>query len=130
MAKAAIQISLRGGEAAGGLQRFDPGSRLDGVAQLLPDGNIRAKNTVVRLAWHTEGRGDRDSGIAAQVEIGQGNLTANVPVTQSFAFNLPAEPWSFAGHYINIIWEVQVVVDVPMGLDLHAEQPFILAPRR
>ncbi|MEP7359402.1 MAG: hypothetical protein ABI847_19280 [Anaerolineales bacterium] len=130
MAKAAIQVSLRGGEALAGMMRFDPGSRLEGVVQILPDSNIRAKKTTVELAWHTEGRGDTDSGSAGQIEIAQGNLVANTPVVQSFAFNLPAAPWSFAGHYVNIIWQVKVVVDIPLGADLHAEQPFILAPPR
>jgi hypothetical protein len=130
MAKAAIQISLRGGESLGDLMRFDPGSRLDGVAQLLPDGDIRAKKVTVQLGWHTEGRGSRAEGSAGQVEIAQGNLTANTPVVGSFAFNLPDSPWSFAGHYINIIWEVKVVVDIPLATDLHAEQPFVMAPRR
>ena len=65
-----------------------------------------------------------------QVEIAQGNLVANTPIVQSFAFNLPAEPWSFAGHYINIIWQVEVIVDIPLGVDLHAEQPFVMAPQR
>jgi hypothetical protein len=130
MAKAAIQVSLRGGEAVAGMMRFDPGGRLDGVAQILPDGNIRAKKVTVQLGWHTEGRGTREEGTAGQVEIAQGNLVANTPIVQSFTFNLPAAPWSFAGHYINIIWEVKVVVDIPLGVDLHAEQPFVMAPQR
>jgi hypothetical protein len=130
MANATIQISLRGGEAAGGLMRFDPGGRLEGAVQVLPDSNIRAKNVVVRLAWHTEGSGDRDAAVVNQVEIAHGDLAINTAITQNFGFALPAEPWSFAGHYINIIWEVQVVVDIPMAPDMHAEQPFILAPRR
>ena len=130
MAKAAIQISLRGGEDLGGMMRFDPGGRLEGVAQILPDGNIRAKKVMVQLGWHTEGRGSRADGTAGQVEIAQGNLVANTPIVQSFAFNLPNEPWSFAGHYINIIWQVEVIVDIPLGVDLHAEQPFVMAPSR
>ena len=72
MAKAAIQVSLRGGEDLGGMMRFDPGGRLEGVAQVLPDGNIRAKKVIVQLAWHTEGRGSRAEGTAGQVEIAQG----------------------------------------------------------
>ena len=130
MAKAAIQVSLRGGEDLSGMMRFDPGGRLEGVVQVLPDSNIRAKKVMVQLTWHTEGRGTRAEGTAGQVEIAQGNLVANTPIVQSFAFNLPAEPWSFAGHYINIIWQVEVIVDIPLGVDLHAEQPFVMAPQR
>lgn len=71
---------------------MDPGGRLDGVAQLLPDSNIRAKNVTVRLAWHTEGRGDRDSAVVNSAEIAHGDLAPNTPITQSFGFALPGGP--------------------------------------
>lgn len=130
MANAAFQISLRGGEPLGGLMRFDPGSRLEGVANVLPEDNIRSKRVLVRVGWHTEGRGDADGATIGELVMAQGGLTANTPLVQSFAIDLPREPWSFAGHYINIVWTVKVVVDIPLAADLQAVQPFIVAPRR
>ena len=115
MAKAAIQVSLRGGEALGNMMRFDPGGRLDGVVQVLPDGNIRAKRVLVQIAWHTEGRGTRAEGTAGQVEIAQGNLVANTPIVQSFAFNLPAAPWSFAG--LEMTRRLLIVLDDVLVVD-------------
>jgi hypothetical protein len=130
MANAAIQITLNGGEPLpGGLMRFDPGSAMTGTVQVAPQETIYAKAVFVRLGWHTEGRGDRDSGLAAEIPIAQGTLPEGQPIYHSFNFKLPAQPWSFARHYINIIWEVKVTIDIPMAPDVNGSQPFILAPR-
>jgi hypothetical protein len=130
MANATFQIGLRGGENMGGLMRFDPGSRLEGLVQVMPTENIRSKRVLVRVGWHTEGRGDQNRSTVGELQIAQGGLTANNLLSQPFAIDLPREPWSFAGHYISIVWEVRVVIDIPLGSDLQAAQPFIMAPRR
>ena len=129
MANAAFQISFRGGEPTSGTVRFDPGSRLEGLVQIMPMENIRAKRVLVRVGWHTEGRGDQDRATVGELQIAQGNLTANTPISQSFSLDLPREPWSFSGFYINIVWDVRVTVDIPLGTDLEAVQPFIVAPK-
>jgi hypothetical protein len=98
MATAAFQFNWRGGEPLGGLTRFDPAGRLEGVAQILPKDNIRSKHVVVRIGRHTEGHGDRDGAMIGELQMAQGQLTANTPLTQSFSIDLPRERWSFAGH--------------------------------
>jgi hypothetical protein len=129
MSNAAFQITFRGGEPLSGTVRFDPGSRLEGLVQIIPAENIRAKRVLVRVGWHTEGRGDRNSGAVGELQIAQGNLTANTPLAQSFSLDLPTSPWSFAGHYVSIIWLVRVTIDVPFGGDIEAMQPFVVAPK-
>ena len=129
MEKAAFQISFRGGEPMSGTVRMEPGSRLEGLAQVMPSENIRAKRVLVRVGWHTEGRGDQNSATIGELEIGKGNLTANTPLAQAFSLDLPREPWSFAGFYVSIVWDVRVIVDIPFGTDLQAVQPFIVAAK-
>jgi hypothetical protein len=129
MANAAFQISFRGGEPVGDTVRLEPGSRLEGMVQVMPAENIRAKRVVVRVGWHTEGRGMQNSATVGELQIAQGNLTANTPVAQAFSLDLPREPWSFSGYYINIVWTVKVIVDIPLGVDLEAVQPFVVAPK-
>jgi hypothetical protein len=129
MAHADFLITLHGGDFEGNWQYFAPGSGLEGSVQIVPDSDIRANHVWVRLQWHTEGRGDRDQGRVGEWDVFQGVLTAQTPVTYSFSFDLPREPWSYAGHYINLIWEVVVEIDVPMAPDLRQSQQFILAPR-
>lgn len=130
MANATIQITLNGGEQLpGNILRFDPGSLLAGMVQIIPQENINAKGIFVRLGWHTEGRGDQDAAQVAEVALGSGGLTANQPLVQSFNIMLPQAPWSFAGHYINIIWTLKVTIDIAFSPDLNVSQVFVLAPR-
>ena len=49
---------------------------------------------------------------------------------QSFTLTVPQMPWSYAGYYIHIIWQVRVVVDIPLTIDIGAEAPIVVAPRR
>jgi hypothetical protein len=128
MAQANFIFSLNGGDFDGGGQRFAPGDTLQGSVQLVPEGNIKANHVWVRLQWHTEGRGDRDQGRVAELDVFQGTLTAQTPYTFGFSFVLPPEPWSYAGHYINIIWEVVAEIDIPLAFDVRQSQSFILAP--
>jgi hypothetical protein len=62
--------------------------------------------------------------------LAQGNLTTNTAVAQAFSLDLPREPWSLAGYYVNVVWDVAVIVDIPLGTDLEATQSFIVAPKR
>jgi hypothetical protein len=130
MAEAVIQFTLDGGEHEGALMRFEPRSRMSGAVTVTPGKDIRAKRVYAQLQWHTEGRGDRDEGVVAAVAFENAQLRANMPMVGRFTFDLPDSPWSFAGHYINIVWEVMLIVDIPLAADLRASQPFILAPRR
>jgi hypothetical protein len=129
MANANFQITFRGGELTGNLVRFEPGSRLEALVNVMPLENIRSKQVLARVGWHTEGRGDTNTQTVGELKLAQGALTANTPLSQAFSFDLPREPWSYAGHYVTIVWDVRVIVDITLGSDLQAVQPFILAPR-
>jgi hypothetical protein len=128
MAQADIQVTLRGGEMVENWRRYDPGEEVFGQAVITPASDIRCNHVFARLAWHTEGRGDRDTGKAAEVDLFQGVLPAGQPRTFSFQFQTPREPWSYSGHYINVVWEAVVEIDVPMALDIRGAERFILFP--
>jgi hypothetical protein len=131
MASADIRISLSGGDVmTGNLMRFAPGGTMSCSIQLTPQENIRCKRVVAQVMWHTEGRGDRDQGTVVEVPIApEGTLEPGRPLFQQFNIVLPNEPWSYAGYYINIIWELRVIIDIPFSTDINANQPFVLAPR-
>jgi hypothetical protein len=126
----AFEVRLSGGQPEGDLLRYDPGEEIAGTATIVTDSDLRCNHLYVRLQWHTEGRGDRDEGIIAQDDIFQGMLTSGAPVTHEFRFTLPRSPWSFAGHYVSIVWAIQVSIDVPLARDPVYSHPFVLAPRR
>lgn len=130
MANTDFRITLNGGDLLpGGLMRFEPGSPMSGNVQIISPENINCKSIVLHLAWHTEGRGTRNTGAVAQVPLHTGALNANQPVYQNFNLILPQQPWSFAGHYINIIWEIKITIDIPFSPDINGSQVFVLAPK-
>ena len=130
MADTDIRITLRDAEMMDGMPHYEPGSAITGDVVLTTNGAINCRGVYLRLQWHTEGRGDRDEQKIQEVVLNNGALSSNATLRQNFRFDLPREPWSFAGHYINIIWEIDVVIDLPMAADIHKTQPFVLAPHR
>jgi hypothetical protein len=130
MSETNFEIELRGGEQEGAITRFYPGATLQGSVRITPKVDLSARQINIRLQWHTEGRGDRDQAVVAEELIRNGDLNAGVSSYHSFQFRLPDRPWSYAGHYINIIWEVEVAIDLPMARDPRATLAFVLAPER
>lgn len=128
MAQVNVQITLEGGEVAEGWRRYRPGEEISGTAQITPAEDVRCNHVYIRAGWHTEGRGDGDGGRAGEFDVFQGTLVAQETRAWPFRFSLPAEPWSYAGHYINIVWDVSVDLDVPMARDVHHAERFILSP--
>jgi hypothetical protein len=130
MADVDIELTLQGGEVSGGRRRYEPGSAVHGWLRLTPREDVNCRRLLARAEWHTEGRGDRDGDCVAEVELAEGDLSAGTPVIQEFSLTLPSEPWSYAGHYINVIWEVIVVVDTPFARDVIRKRPIVVAPAR
>ncbi|TFH37816.1 MAG: hypothetical protein E4G99_01440 [Anaerolineales bacterium] len=128
MSEASFQIDIRGGEAHGELMRFRPGETLQGSIVVTPTNDLEARHVNIRLLWYTEGRGDRDRAIITEQDVFQGKLAAGVPAYYSFHFALPQQPWSYAGHYVNIVWVVEAMIDLALAIDPRGQQPFVLAP--
>jgi hypothetical protein len=128
MSRADFEITLQGGEADGSYLRYKPGETMQGSVQVTPQRDMNCRHLFVRLVWQTEGRGDRDRGVGGEIDLFQGQLRAGTPRYHSFHFSLPDEPWSYAGHYINIVWQVEVSIDLAMTVDPRAAKPFILVP--
>lgn len=128
MAQVNVQITLEGGEIADGWRQYRPGEEVSGTARITPATDIQCNHVTIRAGWHTEGRGDRDGGSAGELDVFQGTLAAGETRAWPFRFTLPREPWSYAGHYVNVVWEVSVDFDVPMARDLHFNERIILAP--
>lgn len=130
MAKADFTITFHGGKETPPVKTFRPGEQLRGSVTLYLDEKVKCNHFYIRLGWHTEGRGTRYTEKVKELDVFQGDLSPSIPVTHDFVFDLPQQPWSYEGHYINVVWGVQVEIDVPWGLDLKQFRPFILTPRR
>jgi hypothetical protein len=128
MADVDIELALQGGEVENGGRRYEPSSPVHGSARLTPHGTVECRRVVARLEWHTEGSGDRDRECVDEVELVKVSLSE--PLVRRFTLTVPQQPWSYAGHYINIIWQVRVIVDIPFAPDISSEEPIVVAPRR
>lgn len=97
-----IEIGLEGDRTA-----FRPGEEVAGsVAWSLEEG-VPPERAEVRLVWFTEGKGDRDSAMAASAE-----LPSPAPLDRrDFRLRLPEGPYSFKGRLVSVVWAVEVVVE-------------------
>lgn len=128
MGPAQIHVHLEGGRFEAGAMHFLPGAPISGTVEVRPHGNLSCKHLYVRLQWHTEGRGTRDEGRVGELDVFQGTLSAGLTTSYPFRFVLPREPWSCSGHYVSIVWEVFVEIDVPWATNARHSQPFVMAP--
>jgi len=129
MAKADIQVTLEGGTFDGNYALYRPGDLIQGEAVVRTDKDLDCRAVRARLMWHTEGTGDRDEGVASEQVLYEGMLRADSPHRYRFSFPAASQPWSYAGHLINLIWEVDVSVDVAWSRDPRNSQPFTLRPK-
>ena len=128
MTKADFDIQFLDGEPSGPTTLYHPGNSLRGQVTIFTDGDISCKSVQARLIWHTQGRGTQYQEKIAEMQLFDGTLKAGFPNTFNFAFDLPRDPWSYEGHYVSVVWAVEVDIDVPWGKDIIEEKPFLLRP--
>jgi hypothetical protein len=126
---ARFEVTLRGGERDGDVVLYEPAEEIAGSVEVEVDRATECRSLWVRLIWHTEGRGDEDTGKIEEMDIYGGGLSPGSPIRSDFRFLLPFEPWSYAGQYVSIVWAIEVTVDVPMARDLTHRHRFVMRPR-
>lgn len=84
---------------------FRPGETLEGVAGWRLD--QEPKSVELRLFWFTRGKGTEDVGVVNQLNFPEPQLEEG----RKFSFTLPAEPFSFSGQLISLIWALELVVE-------------------
>jgi len=88
---------------AGGRDAFAPGETLRGTLQWLSE--VPPQTLELRLLWYTEGRGDRDVGVARRLRIETPSAVGSSP----FEFELPSGPYSCSGRLVSIRWALEAV---------------------
>ena len=109
-----LQISIDGGRTS-----FRPGETISGSA------SWRLKKTpkkvAVNLLWYTGGTGDEDREVVASKPIANPRNSDEC----DFAFTLPAEPYSFSGRLITLVWIVELNAGSKKSV---VQQAFTLSP--
>lgn len=91
-------------ETDGGRDAFAPGEAIAGTVAWRLD--APADSVEVRLFWYTRGKGTTD----VQVVKAQHFAAPGAAGRKTFKFVLPAEPYSFSGKLISLIWALEAVV--------------------
>jgi len=128
MAKADFDIQFLDGEPSGTTTLYHPGDLLRGQVTIFTDSEVKCKSIQARLIWHTQGRGTKYQEKIAEKQLFEGTLNSGFPNSFDFSFDLPRDPWSYEGHYVSVVWAVEVDIDVPWGKDIKEEKPFLLRP--
>jgi len=84
---------------------FRPGETVEGVAGWRLD--EPPKSIELRLFWFTRGKGTEDVSVVSQLRFEAPQLEEG----RRFSFTLPAEPYSFSGQLISLIWGLELVVE-------------------
>lgn len=99
MSSGSIQLGLRDNRTA-----YSPGEEISGAAHWELDEVPRSAE--VRLCWFTRGKGTEDAAVVKTIPFDapqQGDV-------RTFTFRAPAEPYSFSGKLISLIWCVELVI--------------------
>lgn len=120
-----IRIRIKGDEGA---LRFPPGEQISGLVEIFPEETIRCQGVEISVQWYTEGKGRRNEGIAQSWRFDVNQLGPGQGFSEAFSCTLPSAPWSYAGHFINIVWAVHVKIDIPLAPDVNRESRFLLLP--
>ena len=126
--QAQFTVEFEGGRTRDGLTHYLPGEEVAFSVEIIPEEDVSFRSLTVGIAWHTEGKGDRDEEIVQSSVMKDGVLTGGVPLSDNFSFTLPDRPWSYAGELVNIIWAVKIAIDIPKARDIVHEEPFVMAP--
>ena len=105
------------------------GGRIAGVLRARTVEPVKARGVRIELAFHTEGRGDTDKNAVDTVTLHEGPLHGPQEHQWKFELAVPADgPITYHGHYVNILWVVRAVVDIPWGRDTKQEHPVQILP--
>lgn len=120
-----IQIRFKRG---GDVLQYQPGDMLEADIEVRSENTITCRDIVVAVGWHTEGKGDRNSGRSYVDPLGVTEIVPGIPITHQFSCRLPNTPYSYEGELIRIVWALTVKVDIAMMPDMTESRPFILQP--
>lgn len=130
MADVSLEINLQDGEPLLDMRRYRPGDTINGTAVVYPNKEINAQHIYIRLQWQTAGRGTPFKQKEAELDLFQGTLSAGLPQSYPFQFVVPEQPWSYEGHYIKILWEIELSIALSWTRDPQQTQAILVEPER
>ena len=128
MSNLPMETRLEGGEDLGGVLRFKPGQIIRGVLAVYPQDQLNCQPLQIELQWFTQGRGTRNQGTEASIEVYRGELIANVPGEFAFEIGLPLQPYTYVGRLIQVHWRLWATAKLAWKVDPDYSYPIVIAP--
>ena len=113
---------------------FEIGGAVTGRVLFTPTRSVQCDGVKLNIFWRTHGRGNRAQGDAVplKVDFNETTLEPGQSYEVPFSFEAPPGPLTYRGHYLNIDWYLQAVLDIPLRpgfLDPKNETEFLLLPK-
>lgn len=123
-----IRVRFKNSVTVGSIPAYQPGDLLEASLEIYGENPINCRDVEVSIGWHTEGKGDRNNGRAYLEPLGVTQIEPGIPVAHNVSFRLPSTPWSYEGELIQVVWAVNVKIDIAMMPDINSAHPFVLQP--
>lgn len=105
-----------------------PGDTLEGDIQIETEKEINCRQVQVQVGWHTTGKGDINRGPADEITEPIGTLIPGEVTVIPFRVKIPSAPWSYQGEILQIVWGVNVKIELSLAPDVTFHRPFIVEP--
>lgn len=122
---AGMEIAVRL-DGEDGVYRSD--EPLTGEVAVRADEDVEFNELRVVPVWRAHGRAATETGVLTGEYFDGESVGGGETRTYAFEFELPAGPYTYHGHYINVDWEIRAEADVDWAFDPSDNVEFRLNP--
>lgn len=108
-------------------QAYRPGDVVRGSVEVRCDEEVACDGLKVGLRWKAQSKVPTDRTVTSQ-NLFQGMWQAGTEERYPIALELPAGPFTYQGHHLNVTWELFAEADVPWTFDPAAARDIVLEP--
>lgn len=123
MAKCDLTIKIEQQKAV-----YLPGDIVCGTIEATVDDAVKCNGLKAGIRWRTFGKGDSVDEEIESETLFEGEWEAGRVYSEYFEFELPAGPYTYHGHHLNVLWEVFACADIPWARDPETAVEIALKP--
>lgn len=107
---------------------YTAGSTIKGLVLVRATRDYECRGLTVTQGWRTSGKGDTDRADFGGFRLFAGLWRAGEQASYPFELQAQRDPISYRGKLFQVEWRITAQADIPMELDLKAEEVFTLIP--
>lgn len=106
----------------------EPSETITGKVHVETRENVQCHGLILRLEWHTHGRGNPTEQCIESLSFNEGMWTAGEHYSYDFELSLPPGPYTYHGKYLNVSWRLQAIAHTDSSGKLKAVTGVLLEP--